>query len=104
MTAVSSSLTGKDYIGAFGLPLDGFIFADCPHYWRYARNGESEQEYSARCAMNLEAQIEQEGADTIAGFFAEPVLGAGGVIPPPEGYFSRHSCRPKEAPHSPGRR
>lgn len=87
VTAVSSSLTGKDYIGAFGLPLDGFLFADCPHYWRYAQNGESEQEYSARCAMNLEAQIEQEGADTIAGFFAEPVLGAGGVIPPPEGYF-----------------
>lgn len=28
-----------------------------------------------------------EGAETIAGFFAEPVLGAGGVIPPPAGYF-----------------
>ena len=87
VTGITASMTGKDYVGAFGLPLDDFLFADCPHYWRYASPGESEIEYSARCARRLQAQIEAEGPDTIAGFFAEPVMGAGGVIPPPEGYF-----------------
>lgn len=87
VTAVSASMTGKDYNEAFGLPLDGFLLADCPHHWRYAESGESELEFSARCARNLEAQIVAEGPQTIAGFFAEPVMGAGGVIPPSEGYF-----------------
>ncbi len=87
VTGLTSSLTGKDYVGAFGLPLDEFLFTDCPHYWRYAREQESELEYSARCAGNLEILIQSEGPDTIAGFFAEPVMGAGGVIPPPQGYF-----------------
>ena len=88
VTAVSASLTGKDYNGAFGLPLEGFLFADCPHYWRFGRDGESEAEFTERCARNLDAQIEAEGPETIAGFFAEPVMGAGGVIPPSQGYFA----------------
>jgi 4-aminobutyrate---pyruvate transaminase len=87
VTAITASMTGKDYNQAFGLPLDGFLFADCPHHWRFATQGESQLEFSARCARNLEAQIESEGPDTIAGFFAEPVMGAGGVILPSEGYF-----------------
>ena len=87
VTAITASMTGKDYVGAFGLPLDEFLFADCPHYWRFAHDGESEAEFTARCARNLAAQIEAEGPDTIAGFFAEPVMGAGGVIPPSQGYF-----------------
>jgi len=87
VTVATGSMTGKDYVGAFGLPLDEFIFADCPHYWRFGQRGESETEFSARCARNLELQIEAEGPDTIAGFFAEPAMGAGGVIPPSAGYF-----------------
>lgn len=87
VTGLTASMTGKDYVGAFGLPLDGFLFADCPHHWRYAEAGESERDFSERCARNLDTQIEAEGPETIAGFFAEPVMGAGGVIPPPEGYF-----------------
>ena len=69
------------------MPLDDFLFTDCPHYWRYAQKGESEFEYSSRCANSLDALISAEGPDTIAGFIAEPVMGAGGVITPPEGYF-----------------
>ncbi len=87
VTGLTASMTGKDYVGAFGLPLDGFLFADCPHHWRFAAEGESELQFSARCAANLDAQIQAEGPETIAGFFAEPVMGAGGVIPPAEGYF-----------------
>jgi len=87
VTAVSASMTGKPYNSVFGLPLPGFIHLTCPHYWREGRPGESEAEFTARLAAELEDVIAQEGAETIAGFFAEPVLGAGGVIPPSEGYF-----------------
>ena len=87
VTAVSASMTGKPYNEVFGLPLDGFLHLTCPHYWREGREGETEADFTARLARELEEMIAREGADTIAGFFAEPVLGAGGVIPPPEGYF-----------------
>jgi len=87
VTAVSASMTGKPYNSVFGLPLPGFIHLGCPHYWRFGKDGESEAQFTARLAAELEATIIKEGPDTIAGFFAEPVMGAGGVIPPSAGYF-----------------
>ncbi|RHZ97329.1 aminotransferase class III-fold pyridoxal phosphate-dependent enzyme [Cereibacter sphaeroides] len=87
VTAVSASMTGKPYNSLFGLPLPGFIHVGCPHYWRFGQAGETEAEFTQRLARELEATIIKEGPDTIAGFFAEPVMGAGGVIPPSEGYF-----------------
>ena len=87
VTAVSASMTGKPYNSVFGLPLPGFLHLTCPHYWREGRKGESEAEFTKRMAAELEATIIKEGADTIAGFFAEPVMGAGGVIVPSKGYF-----------------
>ncbi|WP_145105411.1 aminotransferase [Cereibacter sediminicola] len=87
VTAVSASMTGKPYNSLFGLPLPGFIHVGCPHYWRFGQEGESEATFTQRLARELEATIIKEGPDTIAGFFAEPVMGAGGVIPPSEGYF-----------------
>ena len=87
VTAVAASMTGKPYNRHFGLPLNGFVHLSCPHYWRFAEPGESEREFSRRLADELRSVIQREGADTVAGFFAEPVLGAGGVIPPPDGYF-----------------
>ncbi|MEL6608293.1 MAG: aminotransferase [Pseudomonadota bacterium] len=87
VTAVSASMTGKPYNSVFGLPLDGFLHLTCPHYWREGQPGESEAEFTQRLAKELEDMIEAEGADSIAGFVAEPVMGAGGVIPPSEGYF-----------------
>lgn len=87
VTAVSASMTGKPYNSLFGLPLPGFVHLTCPHYWREGRTGESEAQFTARMAAELEEVITREGADTIAGFFAEPVMGAGGVIPPSAGYF-----------------
>ncbi len=88
VTAVSASMTGKPYNAVFGLPLEGFIHLGCPHYWRFGQAGESEEQFTARLARELEETIAREGADTIAGFFAEPVMGAGGVIPPSKGYFA----------------
>lgn len=87
VTAVSASMTGKPYNSVFGLPLPGFIHVGCPHYWRFGQAGETEEQFTARLAKELEATIIKEGPDTIAGFFAEPVMGAGGVIPPSRGYF-----------------
>ncbi|MBN2905176.1 MAG: aminotransferase class III-fold pyridoxal phosphate-dependent enzyme [Rhodobacteraceae bacterium] len=87
VTAVSASMTGKPYNEVFGLPLPGFLHLSCPHYWREGRPGESEAEFTARMASELEEVIAREGADTIAAFFAEPIMGAGGVIPPSAGYF-----------------
>jgi adenosylmethionine-8-amino-7-oxononanoate aminotransferase len=87
VTAVAASMTAKPYNAVFGLPLPGFIHLGCPHYWRFGQTGESEEQFTARLAAELEATIIKEGADTIAGFFAEPVMGAGGVITPPKGYF-----------------
>ncbi|WP_224825507.1 aminotransferase [Cognatishimia sp. MH4019] len=87
VTAVSASMTGKPYNSVFGLPFEGFIHLTCPHYWREGLEGETEAAFTRRLAQELEETINAEGADTIAGFFAEPVIGAGGVIPPPEGYF-----------------
>ena len=87
VTAVSASMTGKPYNEEFGLPLEGFVRSACPHYWKYSEEGESEESFTKRMGEDLENVIQKEGPDTIAGFFAEPVMGAGGVIPPSKGYF-----------------
>src|SRR6202789_4371972 len=73
----SASLTGLpgNHRG-WDLPLDFAKFADCPHFYRNAEPGESEEQYSQRLAANLEALIEREGADTIAAMIAEPLMGA----------------------------
>lgn len=71
----------------FDLPLDRFLHVTCPHYYREAREGESEADFVQRLADELEALILAEGPDTVGGFFAEPVMGTGGVVVPPDGYF-----------------
>jgi adenosylmethionine-8-amino-7-oxononanoate aminotransferase len=80
-------MTGKPYNSEFGLPLEGFIHSACPHYWKFGHEGESEEAFTLRMGEDLENIIQKEGPDSIAGFFAEPVMGAGGVIPPSQGYF-----------------
>jgi 4-aminobutyrate--pyruvate transaminase len=86
-TVMTASLTGKDYVKAFGLPVDSVRLLTCPHYWREGRQEETEAQFTERLADELAQCIEHHGADNIAGFFAEPVMGAGGVIVPPIGYF-----------------
>jgi 4-aminobutyrate--pyruvate transaminase len=71
----------------FGLPFAPFKHTEFPHYYRRHEPGETQEEFSVRMAEALEALIQAEGPDTIAAFFAEPVMGAGGAILPPQGYF-----------------
>ncbi len=90
LTAAAGSLTGIEvYHKAFDLPLDGVLHTSCPHYYRFAEDGESEAAFCERMIGDLEALIEREGPDTIAAFIAEPIMGTGGVLLPPEGYFAR---------------
>jgi 4-aminobutyrate--pyruvate transaminase len=89
-TCAAVSLSGKpDMHAGFGLPFAPFKHTEFPHYYRGHHDGESELEFSARMAQALDALIQAEGPDTIAAFFAEPVMGAGGAILPPEGYFEQ---------------
>lgn len=88
ITLGASSMTGLPSVHAFmNLPLPGFIHLTTPHHYREALPGESEAAFTARLVAELEETIEREGADTVAAFIAEPVMGAGGVLVPPEGYF-----------------
>ncbi|MDX3809382.1 aspartate aminotransferase family protein [Bosea thiooxidans] len=90
VTVASASLTGlpNNHID-FDLPLPGILHTSCPHHYRFAEPGESEQDFSARLAAELEEMILREGPDTVAAFIAEPVMGAGGAITPPAGYFEK---------------
>ncbi len=88
VTLVTASLTGLPLNHKhFNLPFDFVKHTTTPHYWREGKPGETEEEFSKRCAADLEALILAEGPETVAAFIAEPVMGAGGVIVPPKGYF-----------------
>jgi len=90
VTIASGSLTGLPLNHAdFDLPIAGILHTSCPHHYRFAQAGESEEEFSTRLAAELDEIIEKEGADTVAAFIAEPVMGAGGALMPPEGYFAK---------------
>lgn len=88
-TVATVSLSGQPHMHAgFGLPLPGFVHTENPNYYRFHQDGETEEAFSARMADALEALIQQEGPDTIAAFFGEPVQGGGGAITPPRGYWA----------------
>jgi 4-aminobutyrate---pyruvate transaminase len=88
VTLASASLTGLDaFHKSFDLPFDFTVRVECPHYYRGGRPGESEEQYSARLAADLDTTVQREGPDTIAAMFVEPVMGAGGAMVPPKGYF-----------------
>src|SRR5579872_5375959 len=66
VTVVSASLTGlpanqRD----FDLPIAGILHAGCPHHYRFAQAGESEEEFATRLAAELAQLIEGEGPETV---------------------------------------
>jgi L-2,4-diaminobutyrate transaminase len=89
-TLASASLTGiPGYHKAFDLPGPDVIHASCPHYYGFAEGDETEERFVDRLIDELKTIIFREGADTIAAFIAEPIMGTGGVIVPPRAYFER---------------
>jgi 4-aminobutyrate---pyruvate transaminase len=90
VTVAAASMTGLPPLhNDFDLPIQNILHTSCPHYYRFGKEGESEEEFASRMADDLEALILKEGPDTVAAFIAEPVMGAGGVIVPPKGYFEK---------------
>lgn len=89
-TIASASLTGlPGNHQDFDLPLACILHTLCPHHYRFALDGETEEEFSDRAAAELEALIVREKPETIAAFIGEPVMGAGGVIIPPRTYWEK---------------
>ena len=90
VTIASASLTGlPNNHRSFDLPIANVLHTGSPHYWRSGRPGESEEAFATRLATELEELIVAEGPETIAAFFAEPLMGAGGVIVPPATYWEK---------------
>lgn len=85
---ITGSLTGlPGFHQCFDLPLEMVKHTLCPHWYRQAPEGMSEAEFAQYCAEQLEQMILAEGPDTVAAFIGEPVMGTGGLVPPPTGYW-----------------
>lgn len=87
-SVISGSMTGMSFYHDYmDLPVAGILHAGVPHHYWGAEPGESEESFSARRARELEELILREDPETVGAFIAEPVLGTGGIIPPPAGYW-----------------
>ena len=90
VTIASASLTGlPNNHRSFDLPIANVLHTMSPHFGSEGKENETEEDFATRCADELEAMIQREDPDTIAAFFAEPVMGAGGVIVPPRTYWEK---------------
>ena len=89
-TVAAGSLTGifRNH-SKFDLPIANIRHTSRPHHYRGALPGETEEAYSSRLAEELDREILDEGPETVAAMIAEPVMGAGGVLVPPKGYFEK---------------
>jgi len=88
-SVIAGSMTGMNfYHDHMDLPVSGILRTGVPHHYWDTQAGESELQFSARRAQELEELILHEDPDTVGAFIAEPVLGTGGITPPPEGYWA----------------
>jgi len=87
---MTGSLTGlKLFHEAFDLPRAPILHTAAPFYFRRADPDQSEADFAQFCADKLEEMILAEGPETVAAFIGEPVLGTGGIVPPPAGYWQK---------------
>ncbi|MCF6370885.1 aspartate aminotransferase family protein [Rhizobium halophilum] len=89
VTIAAGSITGLSRNhDSFDLPLDRMIHTSCPSFVHFANEDESEGDFTRRMLKDLEDLIVKEGPETIAAFWGEPIMGAGGVLVPPDGYWA----------------
>jgi L-2,4-diaminobutyrate transaminase len=87
---MTGSLTGLEaFHNLFDLPRAPILHTEAPYYFRRPDRSQSEEQFSQYCADKLEEMILAEGPETIAAFIGEPVLGTGGIVPPPQGYWKK---------------
>jgi L-2,4-diaminobutyrate transaminase len=87
---MSGSLTGlAAFHNLFDLPRPPILHTEAPYYFRRPDLNMSEEQFSQYCADRLDDLIQTEGPETIAAFIGEPVLGTGGIVPPPKGYWEK---------------
>ena len=87
---MTGSLTGLElFHNAFDLPRPPVLHTEAPYYFRRPDRSMSEEQFSQFCADRLEEMILAEGPDTVAAFIGEPILGTGGIVPPPAGYWAK---------------
>jgi len=88
VTLAATFATGLEkYQAMFGPAVDGFVHIPAPNPYRYAGDLKDGETIGQAAARALEEAILHEGADTVAAFIAEPVMGVGGVLVPPDDYF-----------------
>jgi len=90
LTVQSTALTGiPAYHKAWDAPLEQIVRVSAANYFHSHLGGETEEQFTERLVQELKDAIAKEGADNIAAFIAEPVMGTGGAVPPPAGYFEK---------------
>ena len=88
-TVAGASLSGLPFMqGIFDLPLPKFHHVSpTPCHYAEGAPGESERDFAARAAKAVEDKIIELGPENVAAFIGEPIMGAGGLMTPPEGYW-----------------
>src|SRR5688572_22488353 len=88
VTLAATFATGLEkYHTMFGPAMDGFVHIPAPNPYRYEGQLKSGESIGQAAARELEEAILRESPETVAAFIAEPVMGVGGVIIPPDDYF-----------------
>lgn len=89
-TYIAMSIGGKkaDHPPEFDYKRDDIHHISSPNYYRSV-GYQNEEEFLNFLVDELDEKINQIGAENVAAFFAEPVLGAGGVVVPPKGYHQK---------------
>jgi putrescine aminotransferase len=89
-TYASVSIGGKpgDRVPGFDYIDDTIHHLSSPNFYAHG-GGRSEQEFADDLVAEFEAKLDELGHDRVAAFFAEPIMGSGGVIVPPADYLQR---------------
>ncbi len=88
VTMYATFATGLEkYHAMFGPAIPDFVHIPAPNPYRFDGNLQPGETVGQAAARALEEAIQREGAEHIAAFIAEPVMGVGGVIVPPDDYF-----------------